>query len=308
MPAEGAVAHHRVRRCPVVPRARLEDCQRADRPFASRSRVSESSRPSSAIDDRSDRGRRVRRRAHGPAELFEHDGGVDHREVEDAEVGQAAPHRGVEPVGLVVAPHQRQRRLVGQERAHRRAQHLLLGGELEVHRGRETTVHSVRTQRSQDGDDIAPAVRTRRRSVPRRARRVARRERAHRRANRGAQALERAHDGMGVCLAASAVRRRIPRSGLAARARRLQRDSNAADDLLRGDQRARDHPQREPARPRDHRPVDRRLRHRGAEATLLAADAARRDLVVSRHERTRCGQRPCELEDARRARTATSSL
>ena len=40
---------------------------------------------------------------------------------------------------------------------------------------------------------------------------------------------------------------------------------------------------------------------------FLAAHAARRDLVVPRHERARRRQRPREPEDARRARSATSS-
>ena len=50
---------------------------------------------------------------------------------------------------------------------------------------------------------------------------------------------------------------------------------------------ARDPAQREPAGPRHHRAVDQRLRHARAEGALPAADAARRDLVVPRHERAR---------------------
>ena len=65
---------------------------------------------------------------------------------------------------------------------------------------------------------------------------------------------------------------------------------------------ARDHPQREPAGARHHRPVDQRLRHARAEGALPRPDAARRDLVVPRHERAGRGQRPREPQDARRAR------
>ena len=69
----------------------------------------------------------------------------------------------------------------------------------------------------------------------------------------------------------------------------------------------RDPAQREPAGPRHHRPVDQRLRHAEQKERFLAADAARRDLVVPRHERAGRGQRPREPADARRARSATSS-
>ena len=112
---------------------------------------------------------------------------------------------------------------------------------------------------------------------------------------------------VGARLAARAVRRGLARAGVAAGARRAQRDADAADDLFRGDVAPRDHPQREPAGPRHHRPVDQRLRHARAEGAVPRPDAARRDLVVPRHERAGRGQRPREPEDARRARSATSS-
>ncbi len=96
---------------------------------------------------RTDRARRVRRRAQRATELFEHDRGVDHaharpaellghEQTDDPHVAQAVPHRVAAErvaVGVVLLAHVADRCLVGQETPHGVAQHLLIGTELEVH-------------------------------------------------------------------------------------------------------------------------------------------------------------------------------
>ena len=82
--------------------------------------------------------------------------------------------------------------------------------------------------------------------------------------------------------------------GLATRARRPQRQRGAADDLLRGVHAARRSARTtQPAGPVDRHAVDHRLRHARAARAVGAADAARRDQLVPRHERAERGQRPC---------------
>ena len=97
-----------------------------------------------------------------------------------------------------------------------------------------------------------------------------------------------------------AVRRRLARARLAARARRAQRDADAADDLFRGDRRA---ARSCAARTRRASASSPRRSTTTARPSRRSAsslpDAAGRDLVVPRHERAGRGQRP--REPARRA-------
>src|SRR5438270_13025954 len=82
--------------------------------------------------------------------------------------------------------------------------------------------------------DRAAAVCARGRSLPRRARRLARRAPALRGPDPTAEALERAHAGVGTGVAADPARSGLAGAGRATRAGRPPRDTAPAGDLLRG--------------------------------------------------------------------------
>ena len=134
--------------------------------------------------------------------------------------------------------------------------------------------------RSGYGSRRATVVRRRGGGVPRRARRVARGA-TRRRARCCAQPKQSSADLPDWARAwqRDALRRRVARPGLAARARRSQRVAVAADDLLRGDEAARDPAQPQPAGPRHHRPVAPRLRHRRSSASASSLPTLRAEIA-----------------------------
>ena len=206
--------------------------------------------------------RRVRPGVHRAAELLEHDRGVDHapagaavrlghEQADDAEVGQAR-----------ATPRRRARR------RRRRTRRARTARSAPGRRGSGAPSRAASPGRGENSKSIARDGNVRLRPPMRlqyapeeeafRAELVAWLE-----ANAPgdetlarAEAVERAHARLGAGVAAHALRRRLARPGLAAGARWPQRDADAADDLLRGDERARDPAQREPAGARHHRPVD----------------------------------------------------
>ncbi len=221
--------------------------------------------------------------------------GLGYEQPGDAELGEPGPHV-VGRAALVVehVAHVRDRRSLGEEAAHRRAQQLLVLAELEVHRAPDCNEYRSRVVRLRYGE-AEEAFRP--------TRRLARRARA----GAGAACASRKQSSADLPEWARQWQRtlfdaRLAGPRLAAGARRPQRDPGRADDLLRGAVEARHPPQPQPPGARHHRPVDQGLRDARAAGALPAPDAAGGDRVVPRHERARRRQRPREPVDARRAR------
>ena len=113
--------------------------------------------------------------------------------------------------------------------------------------------------------------------------------------------------GVGAGLDPPHVRRRLARARLAAGAGRPQRRARSRRSCTSRSWPGRRPPHDQPAGPRHRRPVDPRLRHRGADPRLRHADPAGRAHRLPRDERARRGQRPGLAQHAGRSSTATAS-